>query len=107
MTGQIYRNAFLEPRVSGRQGCRVCVYGWQRPSSLCKHHKRMTSIAGCHPYGLDSIFPGLDSSRVCVRHTWQMSCNPLISSYMSTVAPEPRVGLGLLKKPLPGQPSCC
>ncbi|GFW18475.1 hypothetical protein TNCV_1185021 [Trichonephila clavipes] len=63
---------------------RICVYGWQCPSSLCKHRKQMPSIAGCHSFGLPSILSGLESRRAYVRHTWLTNCSPSSTSYMST-----------------------
>ncbi|GBL84645.1 hypothetical protein AVEN_191105-1 [Araneus ventricosus] len=38
----------------------------QRPSSPCKHCRRMPSIGRYHPYGLASILTGLES----IEHVW-------------------------------------
>ncbi|GFX19686.1 uncharacterized protein TNCV_2075941 [Trichonephila clavipes] len=70
--------------VSGRHGCWISVYGRQRPSSPCKHCRRMPSIGGYHPYGLASILSGLEFNRACVGYTWLTNCSPSTPSHLST-----------------------
>ncbi|GFU83825.1 uncharacterized protein TNCV_1694951 [Trichonephila clavipes] len=47
----------------------------ERPSSPCKHCRRMPSIGGYHPYGSASILSGLESNRACRRALLDAWCN--------------------------------
>ncbi|GFS67529.1 nibrin [Trichonephila clavipes] len=56
----------------------------QRPSSPCKHCRRMSSIGGYHPYTLASILIGLESNRACVGYAWPTNCSMYTPSHLST-----------------------
>ncbi|GFT37140.1 uncharacterized protein TNCV_1126191 [Trichonephila clavipes] len=78
MTGHIYRDVILEQHVRLFRAPWVlnfCLW-MQRPSSPCKHCRRMPSIGEYHPYGLASILTGLESNRACVGYAWPTNCSP-------------------------------
>ncbi|GFY28366.1 nibrin [Trichonephila clavipes] len=82
MKGHIYRDdmyvCFGAPWV-------LNFYLWMtRPSSPCKHCRRMPSIEGYHPYGLASILTGLESDRACLGYAWPTNCSPSTPSHLST-----------------------
>ncbi|GFT01695.1 nibrin [Trichonephila clavipes] len=66
MTGHIYRDVILEQHVRLFRGAMGAEFLFIRPSSPCKHCRRMPSIGGYHPYGLAGIITGLESNRACV-----------------------------------------
>ncbi|GFW73290.1 nibrin [Trichonephila clavipes] len=66
----IYRDVILEQHLrlffGGAMGAEFLLMVDNARPHRAKHCRRMPSIGGYQPYGLDSILSGLESNRACV-----------------------------------------